>query len=417
MSATLIGGGDCCAACPDPVVSQVPGPAGPPGGGGTNGTNGVNAYTVTTAQFTMPAVNATVSVPVAVSSWLAIGEVVFVQSAGYFSVNSVPDGTHGVLKNLGYTGNVAPTTVVATAQAVSPGGLIGVTGAAGTNATPSPTTSRGDLIADNGANNPLPSNVRLGVGVDGTRLKAASGQATGLQWSAVDLSVAAEITNALLYANGGTTGTSRTDGFNKLAPAGPVRGDIIAFDGTNWVRRPRGLVTQCLTTNVAGDAVWTDRGRVMQEVIVPISATSTTAAVIPFDDTIPQNTEGLQLFSQAFTPKDPVQSYIEVQAIINCSTLTADSIIASLFTDAGANAVCAGSSYCSTANKPHQIALLYQFAQAAGAAFTAALRIGTAGGATLHVNAIDDGAGVAVRKFGGVQLSYLRITEFSVAGF
>jgi hypothetical protein len=56
---------------------------------------------------------------------MTIGQVVFVQTAGYFTVGSLPDATHAILTNLGYPGNATIGTVIATGQNISPGGLIG----------------------------------------------------------------------------------------------------------------------------------------------------------------------------------------------------------------------------------------------------------------------------------------------------
>jgi hypothetical protein len=107
---------------------MVPGPAGAAGTNGTNGTNGVNAFTLTTAGFTMPAVGADVVVAMVSSVWGAVGEVIFVQFAGYFTLMAQTDGTHMTLRNLGYAGNAAPTTGIAGSAQVSPGGLKGADG-------------------------------------------------------------------------------------------------------------------------------------------------------------------------------------------------------------------------------------------------------------------------------------------------
>jgi len=176
---------DCCDVCPSPVIQQIPGPTGPAGANGTNGTNGVNAFTTTTASFVMPAVAGTVTVAVLVSSWAVPGQAVYVSNAGYFTVNSVPDATHISLRNLGYAGNVAPTTVVATTQKVGPAGIKGTDGVsppANTLNSLSPTTTKGDLIVDNGVNAPLASDVRLPVGTNGQILTGLSTQPTGLEY-------------------------------------------------------------------------------------------------------------------------------------------------------------------------------------------------------------------------------------------
>lgn len=131
MSAALPTPGDCCSTCDDVTSVQVPGPAGGDGTDGSNGANGSNAFTALTAQFIMPAVSSTVTVAVGSSAWMTPGQIVFVQNGGYFSVSSKPNALSAILSNLGYTGNVSPTTVVANSSQVSPGGVVGATGSTG----------------------------------------------------------------------------------------------------------------------------------------------------------------------------------------------------------------------------------------------------------------------------------------------
>jgi hypothetical protein len=69
------------------------GPQGLSGTNGTNGTNGVNAYTTTTASYTQPAVDASVDISVSNNSWIAVGQYVFIQAAGYYLVNSLSSTT------------------------------------------------------------------------------------------------------------------------------------------------------------------------------------------------------------------------------------------------------------------------------------------------------------------------------------
>jgi len=223
--------------CPQGVV---PGPQGEPGANGAPGT-GANAFTLTNAAFTMPAVSATVAVAVLSTAWMATGQVVYVQSAGYFLVASIQDATDVIFNNLGYTGNAAPGTVIASVQPVTPGGLVGPAGSAGGGVTSvglsapaiftvsgspvtlsgilsftlasqlqnrvwvSPngasgaptfrallladlptipyssvtlTTTKGDIIVRNASND-----VRMGIGSDGQVLTANSAAATGMNWA------------------------------------------------------------------------------------------------------------------------------------------------------------------------------------------------------------------------------------------
>ncbi len=113
------------------TVRLVPGPKGDAGTNGTNGTNGDNAWTTTTANFTMPAEGANVTVSVTDSDFMTSGQEVVVEGGGYFEVQSVPSSTQVVLQNLAstanlaYQSNVAPGTVIASGAKVVPGGLQG----------------------------------------------------------------------------------------------------------------------------------------------------------------------------------------------------------------------------------------------------------------------------------------------------
>lgn len=102
---------------------------------GPAGVDGQNAYTVTTANFTIPAVGANVSVSVSALGqstglWAQVGQVIYIQGAGYYEVVSAT-ATVIVAENLGYTGNAAPTTVIALGAGVSPGGVAGTNGSTG----------------------------------------------------------------------------------------------------------------------------------------------------------------------------------------------------------------------------------------------------------------------------------------------
>lgn len=112
---------DCCA-CPDPVVVSVPGTAGAAGATGAAGTNGSNAFTFTSANFIVPAINANVTVSVGYSGWMTIGQNVFVEGAGNFEVISFPGTTSVVLKYLDYTGNTHATETINSGAQVSPSG-------------------------------------------------------------------------------------------------------------------------------------------------------------------------------------------------------------------------------------------------------------------------------------------------------
>jgi hypothetical protein len=98
-----------------------------PGGGGGGGIG----YTTTTAGFTMPASGAAVTVAVtAGSASVFAGQPVFVSTAGFFT--AAASGADAVaLTNLGYAGNAAAGTAIASGVMVVPSGLRGETGPQG----------------------------------------------------------------------------------------------------------------------------------------------------------------------------------------------------------------------------------------------------------------------------------------------
>lgn len=116
-------GFDCGCPCPDPTVTEIPGAAGEDG---ADGDNGVNAFTVLTADATIPAIGGNVTVDVGVSSWAGVGQVVFLSDGtdwGHFEVLSIPSSTSLTLEFLGYANDASPAAVIGTGGTVSPSGV------------------------------------------------------------------------------------------------------------------------------------------------------------------------------------------------------------------------------------------------------------------------------------------------------
>lgn len=108
---------------------------------GANGATGQAAYTTTTANFTQPAVNSTVSVSVASSAWMTQGMIIYIGNGGYYTVTTISNSTSIVVTNLGYAGNATPGATVTSGSSVSSGGLIGVTGNPGQDASTTTTAN------------------------------------------------------------------------------------------------------------------------------------------------------------------------------------------------------------------------------------------------------------------------------------
>ena len=100
---------------------------------GIQGNPGVDAYTTATGPNgqVQPAVSSAATFNTSSdASFLRVGQIVYIQSGGYYSVNSAgPSGFNAT--NLGYPGNAAPGTPFVFPVGVSPGGVKGATGATG----------------------------------------------------------------------------------------------------------------------------------------------------------------------------------------------------------------------------------------------------------------------------------------------
>jgi hypothetical protein len=140
---------------------------------------------------------------------------------------------------------------------------------------------------------------------------------------------------------------------------------------------------------------------------VAVSAALTT--MVPFDDTIPQITEGNEVLTKAFTPK-AATSILEIEAMINMSAAAAAHLTVALFVDDTADALCAVAEYAGAADQMIPVVLRYLVVSASTTARTYRVRIGTAA-SNVVMNGIVTGP---ARRFGGVAMSSLRVTEWQV---
>jgi hypothetical protein len=109
----------CCNPCPTTEVTNVPGPE---GADGAPGAAGINAFTITTADFVVPNTGDSINVLTGNSSWATVGQNVFIQGAGTFSVSSKPGTGSMTLTYLNYSGNTHTGETVSAGAGVSPAG-------------------------------------------------------------------------------------------------------------------------------------------------------------------------------------------------------------------------------------------------------------------------------------------------------
>jgi hypothetical protein len=100
----------CTPCCTENVTTDIP------------GSQGGNAYTVTTANFIVPAANNNVTVAVADTDWMLVGQIVVTPGPYNFEVISVNGPVSVTLKWLDYSADAATGATVASGAGVSPSG-------------------------------------------------------------------------------------------------------------------------------------------------------------------------------------------------------------------------------------------------------------------------------------------------------
>lgn len=135
------------------------------------------------------------------------------------------------------------------------------------------------------------------------------------------------------------------------------------------------------------------------------SGTTTT----PLDNTIPQNTEGVEFSStQAITPTSAI-NYLQIMASIQAENSANNNMTAALFQDTTANALVAATISNSGASGRKQFVLEHLMRAATTSATTFKVRIGGSGAGTTYFNA----AGAAA-SMGGVMASFISAEEIMV---
>lgn len=144
----------------------------------------------------------------------------------------------------------------------------------------------------------------------------------------------------------------------------------------------------------------------VQTVYTTYTSNASIATAIPSDDTIPQNTEGTQILSQAITPKK-AGNILKVTVTGFAAINAAGQAITALFKDTDADALQAVSEYDSIANAQFKQEFVYYMTAPNTNSITFKVRSGPATAASIRWNGTAAG-----RLFGGVAAAYLIIEEF-----
>ncbi len=155
----------------------------------------------------------------------------------------------------------------------------------------------------------------------------------------------------------------------------------------------------------------THKSKLVNQIVGTTYATySSTSTVIPYDDTIPQNTEGSEIMTLAITPGSATNILVIEVQVFAATSLADLPFIVGLFQDSTANALTAGMYFGGSATyfMPVGARLVYKMAAGTTSSTTFKVRVGPGAAATLYFN-----GSVSSRLMGGVMACSLIITEIT----
>jgi hypothetical protein len=146
----------------------------------------------------------------------------------------------------------------------------------------------------------------------------------------------------------------------------------------------------------------------VQRVSTMFSALVTGTTTIPYDDTIPQNTEGVQFMTQAITPKN-ANNVLVITAVLtqtSSNVTNFNQMQAALFQDSTANAI-AAVGYAINVDRGNHLIIRHVMTAGTTSSTTFKVRGGSDGGGTTCFNGAN-----SARRYGGVFASSMTIEEY-----
>lgn len=209
-------------------------------------------------------------------------------------------------------------------------------------------------------------------------------------------------TTPTLSVNGLTAGTIKWGDGTALAVGDIAAGaivEVVVQATTPVFYLQTGLSSSAVTALVAA-------GSVRQIVSTSTGAVATGSTALPFDNTIPQNTEGDQYQTLTITPKSSTSILIIWVVWNGANTTGSETMTLALFQDSTANALAAVAQNQATASGITNFSLVYKMTSGTTSATTFKVRVGTNGGSTVTFNGVAAG-----QRLGGAMLSSMTIME------
>lgn len=165
---------------------------------------------------------------------------------------------------------------------------------------------------------------------------------------------------------------------------------------------------RCTNYQVAANSPGaTTGGKVVAHTYSSTAATTTSSSVIPFDDTIPQNTEGTELITVSHTPASS-SNILEIHVQILFSMASNNTAIFPLFQDSTADAIAVGVGDGPVTDEMGSVYFIHRMTAGTTSSTTFKVRYGPAAAATVRINGE---VNAAARRFGGVATSSIRVIE------
>lgn len=145
-------------------------------------------------------------------------------------------------------------------------------------------------------------------------------------------------------------------------------------------------------------------GQVVQVVNTQSGAVATGTTILPADDSIPQQTEGVEVMTLAVTPTNATHK-LKIEVVVFFGNSVNNWMTAALFQDATAGALAAGEHHVN-AGLIRQITFTHYMTAGTTSATTFKVRIGGDAAGTTTLNGV-----TSARLMGGVMASSITITE------
>ncbi len=159
------------------------------------------------------------------------------------------------------------------------------------------------------------------------------------------------------------------------------------------------------TTAISANSAPANAGEVVGVANYSWTVVALGTVTIPWDDTIPQITEGSEYATLVVNPLSATNKLrIDINVSVACSS--SDNVTVALFRDAVANAL-AACTYTSSANFQNQVTLTHHMDAGTTSPITFRLRMGSNGPYTVTNNGSGGG-----RKYGGVCMSSITVTQY-----